>query len=64
MAQLSLSIEEVSDTTGIGRMKLYQLINDGDLKARKIGKRTIILRVDLEDFLANLQSYPPKTVRF
>ncbi len=57
MTQLSLSIEEARAATGLGRTKLYQLINSGELKARKIGKRTIILKDDLEAFLNNLQSY-------
>ncbi len=58
MTQLSLSIEEACAATGLGRTKLYQLINSGELKARKIGKRTIILKDDLEAFLNELQSYP------
>lgn len=57
MTQLSLSIEEARAATGLGRTKLYQLINSGELKARKIGKRTIILKDDLESFLSSLQSY-------
>ena len=57
MTQLSLSIEEARAVTGLGRTKLYQLINSGELKARKIGKRTIILKDDLEAFLNNLQPY-------
>lgn len=56
--KLSYSIEEVHAVTGLGKTKLYQLINTEKLKARKIGKRTIILKDDLEAFLANLESYP------
>lgn len=55
--QLSLSIEETIVATGLGRTKLYQLINTGELRARKIGKRTVILREDLEIFLKGLQEY-------
>ena len=51
----ALSIEEVIMETRLGRTKLYQLINSGDLIARKIGKRTIVLRSDLETFLCGLQ---------
>lgn len=58
MEALSLSIQEVKSTTGIGLTKLYQLINKGELKARKLGKRTFVLKSDLEDFLNNLESYP------
>ncbi len=56
--QLSLSIEEARAITGIGRTNLYKAINSGRLKARKFGKRTIILRDDLDAFLNSLQSYP------
>ena len=44
---LTMSIEETRAATGLGRTKLYQLINNGELKARKIGKRTVILKDDL-----------------
>lgn len=60
MTQLSLSIEEARAATSLGRTKIYQLINSGELKAHKIGKRTIILKDDLEAFLSNLQSYAPE----
>jgi excisionase family DNA binding protein len=55
--QLSLSIEEVRTATGIGRTKLYQEINKGKLIAKKLGKRTFILKSDLDAFLSNLSSY-------
>jgi excisionase family DNA binding protein len=49
-----LSILEACRIAGIGRTKIYQAIADKSLKARKFGKRTIILRDDLQDFLAAL----------
>ncbi len=60
MTQLSLSVEEVCAATGLGRTKIYQLANSGKLKARKIGKRTIVLKNDLEAFLNGLESYAPE----
>lgn len=57
MTQLSLSIEETRIASGLGRTKLYALINSGELKARKIGKRTVILKDDLDAFLKNLPPY-------
>lgn len=62
MTILSLSIEEVRAASGLGRTKLYQLINSGELKARKIGKRTVVLRDDLETFLKNLPAYASDNV--
>jgi excisionase family DNA binding protein len=49
-----LSIAEACATAGIGRTKIYQAISTGELVARKYGKRTLILRTDLQDFLTNL----------
>jgi excisionase family DNA binding protein len=49
-----LSILEASRIAGIGRTKIYEAIADRRLKARKLGKRTIVLRSDLQEFLAAL----------
>lgn len=49
-----LSILEACRVAGIGRTKIYEAIADGSLKARKFGKRTIILRADLQSFLTAL----------
>jgi excisionase family DNA binding protein len=49
-----LSISEACKVAGIGQTRLYGAIADGRLKARKFGKRTLILRGDLLAFLAAL----------
>lgn len=49
-----LSIQQACEVAGIGRTKVYEAIADKRLKARKFGKRTIILRSDLRQFLAAL----------
>lgn len=54
---LSFSIEEAAKVVGIGRTKIYEAINQGSLKAKKFGKRTVILKNDLEIFLDNLEDY-------
>ncbi|MGO9357508.1 MAG: helix-turn-helix domain-containing protein [Xanthobacteraceae bacterium] len=51
-----LSIPEACTVAGVGRTTLYQAIADGNLKARKCGKRTLILRDELRAFLASLPS--------
>lgn len=53
-----LSILEACQVAGFGRTKIYEAIGAGTLKARKFGKRTIILRSDLQAFLANLPVLP------
>jgi excisionase family DNA binding protein len=50
----AFSIPEVCAVAAIGRTKIYQAIADGSLKARKCGKRTIVLRNELRDFLTSL----------
>lgn len=40
--QENLSIGETVRLFGIGRTKLYELINSGDIEALKLGRRTLI----------------------
>ena len=49
-----LTLREASIVSGIGRTKLYEAIAAKELKARKLGARTIILRDDLVGFLKSL----------
>lgn len=58
MTRLTLSINEAIDATGLGRTKLYEILKSGELPAKKLGKRTLILSADLEAFLSGLQNYP------
>jgi len=48
------SVPQVMARVGIGRDKLYGLIREGKLPARKLGRKTLILASDLEVFLASL----------
>ena len=52
----ALTIPETCEETRIGRTKIYEEINAGRLVARKFGKKTLILRSDLRDFLNALPS--------
>ena len=61
--KLSLTIEDVRAFTGFGRTKIYEAINKGDLPAKKLGKRTVVLKSALEEFLNNLEDYPVKEPR-
>ena len=53
-AKLALSVNETSERIGAGRNMVYALIRQGNLTARKLGKRTVILPADLDDCLRNL----------
>jgi excisionase family DNA binding protein len=50
----ALSITEASKLLSIGRTSLYQLIKSEKIKERKIGRRTIFLRDELEHALKSL----------
>jgi predicted DNA-binding transcriptional regulator AlpA len=52
--QRVLSVDEFSQAYGIGRSKVYDELNSGRLRARKIGKRTMIAEVDAKDWWLNL----------
>ncbi len=57
MAKLAYTIDEAVDAGAGGRTKIYEAIKAGELKARKRGKRTIILADDLVAFLQSLPEY-------
>jgi hypothetical protein len=50
----AFSIADVLHQTGLGRDRIYKLIGEQKLIARKCGRRTIILAADLEAFLQSL----------
>jgi excisionase family DNA binding protein len=50
----ALTIDEAAARIGIGRDGVYRAINEGLLRARKFGKRTLILARDLDAFLDSL----------
>ncbi len=52
--KLSYTINEACESIGIGRTKLYREIDEGRIKPRKLGKRTIILADDLQNYLNSL----------
>ena len=48
---LAYSVVDAVRASGIGRTTLYQLMSSHELPQVKIGSRTLIRRVDLEDLL-------------
>jgi excisionase family DNA binding protein len=52
---LAVSVNEATRLLGIGRTRLYQAFNEGDLKPIKCGKKTLIAYVDLQDWLRRLR---------
>lgn len=48
---LVLSVNDIAETLAIGRNKAYSLINDGEIKALKIGNHFCIPREAFIEFL-------------
>ena len=49
---LTLTVREALRATGIGRTMLYKLIDTGQLRRVKVGKRTLIPFDDLQKLVA------------
>lgn len=52
--KIALSIRECAALVGVGRSTLYLEIAAGRLVAKKAGRRTIVCKTDLNDWLAKL----------
>jgi excisionase family DNA binding protein len=51
-----ISIKQAVFELGIGRSALYELISAGAIKTIKIGRRRLIAREAIEDFIAALSA--------
>ena len=54
MPKQAYTVNEIMKEIGIGRSKLYSEIKAGKLTPRKIGKKTIFLAPDVEEYLQSL----------
>ena len=52
--RLAVTVREAVILTGIGRSKLYAMFKGGDLRAKKAGRRTLVLVADLKRMLKSL----------
>lgn len=51
---LAYSPNEAAKAIGHSRTRVYELIASGQLRAKKDGRRTVILHAELERYLAEL----------
>jgi hypothetical protein len=58
--KLAFHIEEARAAGAGSRSEIYEALKRGDLKAKKRGRRTVILRDDLAAYLASLPDYEPQ----
>lgn len=57
--QLAYSIPESATKVNVSRAEMYNRLNRGDLRAKKLGRRTVILHDDLMAYLVSLPDYVP-----
>ena len=48
-----LSVSEVAEYLGVGKNRVYELLNDGSLKGFRIGSTWKISRMALENYILN-----------
>lgn len=58
--KLALSVQEARSAAPVGHQSIYDAINTKQLRAKKNGKRTIILVDDYKAWIASLPDYEPK----
>lgn len=51
------TLPEAQQFTGMSRTRLYELLQQNKITARKAGRRTLISFRDLEAYLASLPTY-------
>lgn len=61
MENLSVTISDACKLVGIGKTRMYELLNSGAIPGKKLGNKTLILKSDLDSFLANLDAYKAET---
>ncbi len=52
-----LTIPEFCAQVNVGRTNAYRLINEGQVKAVKLGKKTLIPRAEMLKWIESLQPY-------
>ena len=54
MIRIGLSIKDAAQVSGISRARIYTLIGDGKIDARKVGRKTLVLAGSLQRFIDSL----------
>lgn len=55
--RLAYTVDEAAQALSVGTTKIYELLANGELVGRKLGRRTVILREDLEEYAKRLPVY-------
>lgn len=51
--EISISINEATRRAGIGRSTLYEAVGRGELRLKKVGRKSLVLVADLEAWVAS-----------
>ena len=66
---VTISVEDAALLLGIGRTVTYRLVLGGELRSVKIGRRRLVIRASVEEYVARLENsaeplgHHPSTVR-
>jgi excisionase family DNA binding protein len=60
LTKAAYSVNETLSVLSISKSTLYRLIERGDLKSVKLGKKTLFLAPDLAALLNRLRDAPPR----
>ncbi len=53
---LCVRVDQAMRLLDIGKTKLYELLASGDLEAIRIGRRTLVMRDSIDDFVLRLRT--------
>jgi len=59
MERIAHAIDDIALMAGICRSKVYSEINRGKLRAIKIGRRTVVLDQDFNNWIESQPTYTP-----
>lgn len=54
---ITVDVKEAARITGLSRSKIYELIQDQDIVAKKLGRRTLIEVSVLKDYISQLPTF-------
>jgi hypothetical protein len=54
-----MTLTEVENESKLGHTTIYVELNSGRLRGKKVGRRTLVLRKDYDEWLANLPAFVP-----
>lgn len=54
MQQLVLSVAETARTLGLGRTKVYDLLDSGELKSVRVGRRRLVSAASVRSLLGEI----------